>query len=158
MRAQTIDGERRITNVIATRPGAAGPGIVVVAHRDAAGHGARAELSGTAALLELARVAGDGRLQRTITFVSTSGGTGGTAGAAAAVAALPRPVDAVLVLGDIAGTRIRKPFVVGFSNGHGMAPAAAAAHRRDGRARRRPASDPGGAARGAAVGARRPSR
>jgi hypothetical protein len=122
VRAQTIDGERRITNVIATRPGAPGPGIVVVAHRDAAGRGARAELSGTAALLELARVAGDGRLRRTITFVSTSGGTGGAGGAAAAVSRLPRPVDAVLVLGNLAGARVHKPFVVGFSNGHGMAP------------------------------------
>jgi hypothetical protein len=40
----------------------------------------------------------------------------------AAISALPTPVDAVLVLGDLAGVAVHKPFVVGFSNGHGMAP------------------------------------
>jgi hypothetical protein len=120
--AQTIDGERDVTTVMATRPGQPGPGLVVVAHRDAAQGPARAELSGTAALLELARVTGDGRLRRTVTFVSTSGGSGGSAGAAAAIRELPRPVDAVLVLGDLASRDVAKPFVVGWSNGLGQAP------------------------------------
>lgn len=121
-RAQTIDGERQLVTVVATRPGRPGPGLVVVAHRDAAGAAARAELSGTAALVELARVAGAGRLRRTVTFVSTSGGSGGLAGARAAVELLPQPVDAVLVLGDVASRAIRKPMVVGWSNGGGSAP------------------------------------
>lgn len=120
--AQTIDGEQQIETVEATRPGQPGPGLVVVAHRDAAGPVAEASLSGTAALLELARVASMGNLRRTITFVSTSGGSGGLAGARAAVAALPRPVDAVLVLGDLASRSLRKPWVVGWSNGNGVAP------------------------------------
>jgi hypothetical protein len=120
--AQTIDGERDVTTILATRPGQPGPGLVVLAHRDAARGPARAELSGTAALLELARVTGDGRLRRTVTFVSTSGGSGGSAGAMAAVRALPRPVDAVLVLGDVASRDIVKPFVVGWSNGPRQAP------------------------------------
>jgi len=120
--AQTIDGKRDITTVLATRPGQPGPGLVVLAHRDAADGPARAQLSATAALLELARVTGDGRLRRTVTFVSTSGGSGGSAGAAAAVRELPRPVDAVLVLGALGSRDIAKPFVVGWSNGVEQAP------------------------------------
>ena len=64
-----------------------------------------------------------GRLRRTVTFVSTSGGSGGLAGAREAVRLLPRPVDAVLVLGDLASTRVRKPWVTGWSNGGGGAAA-----------------------------------
>jgi hypothetical protein len=119
---QTIDGERSLVNVVATRTGAPLPGIVVVAHRDAAARGARAELSGTAALLELARVAGDGRLQRNITFVSTTGGSGGLAGARRLAQQLGARADAVIVLGDLAGRRPRRPFVVGWSNGRGQVP------------------------------------
>ncbi len=119
---QTIDGEQELATVVATRPGQPGPGLVVVAHRDAASAPAQAELSGTAALVELARVAAAGRLRRTVTFVSTSGGSGGLAGARAAIKRLPQPVDAVLVLGDLASQRIRKPWVVGWSNGGGGAP------------------------------------
>jgi hypothetical protein len=118
---QTIDGERTLTTVMARQVGAPGPGLVVVAHRDAAGRGAKAELSGTAAMLELARVVADGRLHRTITFVSTSGGTGGAAGAADLVSRLQDPTDAVLVLGDLAGAQARRPFVVGWSNAPGIA-------------------------------------
>jgi len=119
---QTIDGERELATVVATRPGRPGPGLVVVAHRDAVGVPAKAELSGTAALVELARVAAAGRLRRTVTFVSTSGGSGGLAGARSAVERLPQPVDAVLVLGDLASRTIHKPWVVGWSNGGGSAP------------------------------------
>jgi hypothetical protein len=118
---QTIDGERTLTTVIARQVGAPGPGLVVVAHRDAAGRGAKAELSGTAAMLELARVVADGRLHRTITFVSTSGGSGGDAGAADLIRRLRGPTDAVLVLGDLSGAQVRRPFVVGWSNAEGMA-------------------------------------
>ncbi len=120
--AQTIDGEQELTTVMATRLGRPGPGLVVVAHRDAAGSPAEAELSGTAALTELARVAATGTLRRTITFVSTSGGSGGLAGAEEAVKRLPQPVDAVLGLGDLASTTVRKPWVAAQSNGGGNAP------------------------------------
>ncbi|MFI5009856.1 MAG: M28 family peptidase, partial [Solirubrobacterales bacterium] len=71
--APTIEGRRTLTTVIATRPGVTGASpIVLLAHRDAAGAGARAELSGTAALLELARVFATSETQRTIVLVSTS--------------------------------------------------------------------------------------
>jgi hypothetical protein len=123
---ETIDGTRQLIDVVATRPGGPGPPLVVVAHRDAAGsgpgHSAKAELSATAALLELARVAADGRLRRTITFISTSGGSGGFAGAQEEAARLGGTADAILVLGDVAGVNARRPFVVGASDGRGQAP------------------------------------
>jgi hypothetical protein len=120
--AQTIDGERELRTVTATRPGAPGAGIVVVSHRDAAGQGAKAELSGTAAMLELARVLSDGRLRRTITLVSTSGGSGGAAGAAELARRLPRSTNAVIVIGNLGGATVRRPFVTAYSNGEGQAP------------------------------------
>jgi hypothetical protein len=131
-RAQTIDGERTLTTVIAQRPGSTGEApIMVLAHRDAAGRGAEAELSGTAVLLELARVLAAGETRRTIVLVSTSGGSGGNAGAADFAAhagqelggATGGSVDAALVLGDLAGTSLRAPLVAAFSDGPGSAPA-----------------------------------
>ncbi|MCW3002109.1 MAG: hypothetical protein JWQ20_1407 [Conexibacter sp.] len=119
---QTIDGKRDLVDVVATRPGVPGPGIVVVAHRDAAAHGAKAELSATAALLELARVAADGRLRRTITFISTTGGSGGFAGAREEARRIEGRADAVLVLGDVASAPGRRPFVVSASNERGQTP------------------------------------
>ncbi len=145
-RAQTIDGERTLTTVVAQRPGTTGEApIVILAHRDAAGAGgssSMAELSGTAALLELARVLAAGETQRTIVLVSTSGGSGGNAGAedfAAHAGTLlgggmggagggsgegaGGPIDAALVLGDLAGERLRAPLVASFSDGPSAAPA-----------------------------------
>jgi hypothetical protein len=122
--AQTIDGERTLTTVTAQRPGSTelSP-IVILAHRDSsAPGGASAELSGTAALLELARVFAARETKRTIILVSTSGGTGGDAGAADFIAHAQGPLDAAIVLGDLAGSHARKPFVVPFSAGFGSAP------------------------------------
>lgn len=120
---QTIDGERQLSTIVAQRPGStdAKP-LVIVAHRDAASRGARAELSATAALLELARVFAARETQRTIVLVSTSGGSGGDAGAADFAAGHPGPFDGAIVLGDLAGTRERKPFVVPYSDASGSAP------------------------------------
>jgi acetylornithine deacetylase/succinyl-diaminopimelate desuccinylase-like protein len=114
--AKTIDGKRDLVDVVATRPGQPGPGLVVVAHRDAAAPGSTAELSSTAALLELARVAADGRLRRTITFISTSGGSGGFAGAGEEARRLGDRADAVLVLGSAAAAKGRHPEVGGASS------------------------------------------
>jgi hypothetical protein len=121
--AQTIAGERSLTNVVAQRPGStdATP-IVIVAHRDAAAPGSQAELSATAALLELARVFAARETQRKIVLVSTSGGSGGGAGAAAFAAGAHGPFDAAIVLGDLAGAREHKPFVTPYSDGFGSAP------------------------------------
>ena len=117
---ETVDGKRRLTTVIARQVGQAGPGLVVVAHRDALRRGSKAELSGTAAMIELARIVRGGRLHRTVTFVSTSGGSGGLAGARDLVHRLQGSTDAVLVLGDVAGGTVRRPFVAGWSTGDGV--------------------------------------
>jgi hypothetical protein len=121
--AQTIDGERSLTNVIAQRAGStsAAP-ILIVAHRDAAARGAQAELSGTAALLELARVFSTRETKRTIILASTSGGSGGDAGASELASEIHGPVDAAIVLGDLASVHERRPFVVPYSDGLGSAP------------------------------------
>ncbi|HWW91156.1 MAG TPA: M28 family peptidase [Solirubrobacteraceae bacterium] len=120
---QTIDGERTLTTVVAQRPGStSATPIVILAHRDAAAPGSQAELSGTAALLELAHVFAARETRRTIILVSTSGGSGGAAGAAAFAAGLHVPVDAAIVLGDLAGTHLARPFVLPFSDGYGSAP------------------------------------
>jgi hypothetical protein len=123
-RGRTIDGMRDLKLVIGERPGTQNQRIVVVAHRDAAGPGARAELSGTAALLELARVVGaPRRTTRTLTLVSTSGGSGGAAGAIALAKRLEgEPVAAVLVLGAVASEQLRRPLVVPWSNSVAISP------------------------------------
>jgi hypothetical protein len=120
---QTIDGERSLTNVIAQRPGStnASP-VVIVAHRDAAARGSEAELSGTAVLLELARVFSARETKRTIVLVSTSGGSGGDAGASALAASLHGAADGAIVIGDVAATHTSKPEVVPFSDAFGAAP------------------------------------
>lgn len=119
----TIDGQRTLQTVIAQRPGAtnATP-IAILAHRDAAGTGARAELSGTAALLELARVFAARETQRTIVLVSTSGGSGGDAAAAEFASHAGGAFDAAIVLGDLAAAHVREPRVVPYSDGLGSAP------------------------------------
>ena len=123
LKGETIDGDRSLVNVIARRAGISAPQIVVVAHRDAAKRGSKAELSGTAALVELGRVLAAANVRRTITLVSTSGGSGGAAGAYAIAKQLGAgPVDAVVVLGDMASARVHKPVVVSYSNSGGVAP------------------------------------
>ncbi len=124
LRAQTIDGEQTLDTVIAQRPGATGESpIVIVAHRDSATPFSAAQLSGTAALIELARVFAARETQRTIVLVSSSGGSGGDAGAADFAAhALPAGADAAIVLGDLASTHTHKPLVVPYSDGYGSAP------------------------------------
>lgn len=123
LQAETIDGERTLTTVIAQRAGSTGETpIVIVAHRDAAARGSEAELSATAALLELARVFATSETRRTIILVSTSGGSGGDAGAADFAANVHGPYDAAIVLGDVAGARATKPTVVPYSAGFGSAP------------------------------------
>jgi hypothetical protein len=120
--ARTAVGERQLRTVTGVRAGLSERQIVVLSHRDALSRPARAELSGTAALLELARVFNGRTLHKTLVLASTSGGSGGAAGAAELASRLTGPVDAVLVLGDMAGGRERRPMVVPWSNGLGAAP------------------------------------
>ena len=122
--ARTAEGQRTLTDVIAVRPGSSGERpIAILAHRDALARGSAAELSGTAALLELARVFAQSETKRTVVLVSTSGGSEGDAGAAYYAAHLGAAPDAAIVLGDLAGDRAHKPFVLSFSGGTATAPA-----------------------------------
>jgi hypothetical protein len=120
--ARTVGGDKTLTTVIGTRTGLSDRRIVVLAHRDAITRPATARLSGTAALLELIRVFAGRRPQKTLVFVSTSGGSAGGAGAADFAAHPGGPVDAVLVLGDVASKRVRRPMVVPWSNSVAVAP------------------------------------
>src|SRR4051794_23761137 len=137
---RTVAGEAPIETVVGVRPGLSSRRIVVLAHRDSLDAPGLADLSGTAALLELARIfrtrdpAGepppDGRpqlvgrdLRKTLVLVSTSGGSGGGAGARAwAKEQDAGSIDGVLVLGDLASAASRRPWVVPWSNGTAQPP------------------------------------
>ena len=120
--AETIDGEQRLTTVIGERPGLNTRRIVVVAHRDRAAEDDRARLSGTAALIELARLYQGRTTRRSLVFVSTSGATGGLGGVRDLVSELGGPVDAVLVVGDVATRRVERPLVIPWAERGGFAP------------------------------------
>ncbi len=121
--AQTVDGERELVTVMAQQPGSAPRAqVVVVAARDASGTGGAAQLSGTAGLIELARVVAATRPSRSVTFASVSGETGGQGGMRELIRALVRPVDAVIELGDLAGPISGRLLVVPWSDDGGMAP------------------------------------
>jgi hypothetical protein len=141
---RTVDGERDLETVVAVRPGLSSRRIVVLAHRDSLDSPGLADLSGTAALLELARIfrtrapeaegvtesEARGRpqlvgrdLRRTLVLVSTSGGSGGGAGARAWARAQDAGlIDGVLVLGDLASVRRQKPWIVPWSDGRSHPP------------------------------------
>jgi hypothetical protein len=117
-RAATPAGKHPLENVIGVRTGLQSGTIVVVAHRDAR---TAADMSGTGVLLDLARVLSGETLNHTVALASTTGSTG-AAGAAQLIRALPGPIDAVLVLGDMGGASVRKPVVVPWSDGELVAP------------------------------------
>ena len=119
--ARTAIGTRQLANVVGIRAGQDNGSIVVVSHRDALRSPAKADLSGTATMLELASVLQGETLQHTVILASTSGSSG-AAGAAALARALPQPVDAVIALGDMTGTTVREPIVVPWSNTEQVAP------------------------------------
>ncbi|MDQ6806020.1 MAG: M28 family peptidase, partial [Actinomycetota bacterium] len=119
--ARTVDGTRTMQTVIGEQPGSSSGRIVVIAHRDALGRHATADLSGTATLLELARVLAGRTLNRTVELISTSGSTG-LAGVTKLAGSLGGPIDAVIVLGDVAGKRVAEPVVVPWSGAENLAP------------------------------------
>jgi len=120
-RGRTVDGTRMLQNVVGVRAGLGNGAIVVVAHRDALSSPATADLSGTAVLLELARVLAGETQQRTVVLASTSG-SAGAAGAARLARTLQQPVDAVIVLGDMAASAVHGAVIVPWSNGQQVAP------------------------------------
>jgi hypothetical protein len=117
-RAATIDGVRTPTTVIAQRPGSTGLSpIAIVAPREDPGRGTAA-LSGSATLLELGHVFSQSETRRTIVLVSAGAG----ADVAHLIEGSNHTLDAAIVLGDLAGTSTRKPFVLPFSSDAGVAP------------------------------------
>jgi hypothetical protein len=119
--AHTAEGTRTLKTVTAVRPGLSSDSIVVVSHRDSGGSPDTAGLSGTAVLLELARVLSGETQHHPLVLVSTSG-SAGSAGASQVARNLGSSVDAVIVLGDLAGSGVREPIVVPWSNGEQVAP------------------------------------
>jgi len=114
-----------VETVTGVRPGLSSRRIVVLSHRDSIARPGLAELSGTAAMLELARLFRARELRKTLVLVSTSGATDGFTGAREWARAVDEDVvDAVIVLGDMAGARTAKPWVVPWSLGPGPAPLA----------------------------------
>ena len=121
--AKTAIGTRTLENVVGVRAGMENGSIVLVAHRDSLNSPATSDLSGTAVLLEMARVLAGESLQHTVVLASTSG-SAGAVGATRLARALPQPVDAVIALGDLAGTSVHGPVVVPWSDGQQVAPPA----------------------------------
>jgi peptidase M28-like protein len=119
--ARTAVGKRTLETVTGIRPGVSSGSIVVLAHRDSLHSPSVADLSGTAVLLELARVLAGQTQHRSIVLASTSG-SAGEAGAIDLARHLASPVDAVISLGDLAGNRVRDPVVVPWSDGPSLAP------------------------------------
>lgn len=120
--ARTAAGTRTIQTVIGTLAGTSSANsIVIVAHRDSDGAPGPASLSGTAVLLELARVLSQQTQQRTIVIASTSG-SAGLAGATQLAHSIGTSVDAVISLGDMASMQVRQPVVVPWSEGEQVAP------------------------------------
>jgi hypothetical protein len=118
---RTVDGTVPLENIVGMRPGTESGSIVIVAPRDALGSPARAAASGSAMLMELARDLEGETLHRSVVLASTSG-TQGTAGAIRLAANLAGPIDAVLVLGDVASTHIQQPIILPWSTRQAVAP------------------------------------
>jgi hypothetical protein len=120
----TIDGTRTVTTVTAVNPGLSAGTIIVVAPRDLGSGSPRAGMSASAVLVELAAVVHQQSLKHSVMFVSTSGSLGGGAIAQLAQQLAGRPVDAVIVLGDLAARDPSQPVVVPWSGGDTLAPPA----------------------------------
>src|SRR5947209_2519261 len=120
-RGRTVDGSRSLETVTGVLAGLSNGTVLVMASRDALKRPAAAGLSSTGVLLELARVIAGETQNRTIVLASTSGSIGG-AGAAELARSVPGPVDAVIVLGDMAGNQVHQPVVVPWSTEARVAP------------------------------------
>jgi hypothetical protein len=112
-RARTVDGRKRLTNVVGVRPGLSDRRIVVVASRDGvAGSYEGVGSYETATLLEFARVLEGRSLQHTLVLASVDGGVSGTSGAGALARSLRGPVDAVLSVRNLPGdTTVGEPIL-----------------------------------------------
>jgi hypothetical protein len=119
--AQTALGAREVPIVTAARAGVAGGAIVVVSDRDAPGE---AGVASTAILIALAHAFALETQSHPIELVSIGApvGAAGAAALARSLAASSQPVDAVIVLGDVAALHPSEPVVVPFSDSQALAP------------------------------------
>ena len=116
---QTAAGPRTLQTVSATRTGQLSGTIVIVSSRDQPG---TAGLSGTAVMLELAGVLAGENQNRSLMLVSTSGSVGSAGTTQLARSLAGQPIDAVIVLGDLAGAHVTQPVIVPWSNNATVAP------------------------------------
>lgn len=104
-RARTLRGRKTLTNVVGVRAGPSDRRLVVIASRDGSrGPLERVGAFETGVLLELARVLEGRSFDHTIVFASVSGGVDGGLGSAELAQRLRRPVDAVVVVRNLAVT------------------------------------------------------
>jgi hypothetical protein len=123
---QTTWGAMPQTLLIGHRSGAGTQApIALIASRDSAARGARAQLSGTAALLEIASVLAQGETRHPLYVIFSDGGSNGDAAIVSWLqSALGEPLDAAIALGDLGGRSVATPLVQPFSTGFGLAPEA----------------------------------
>lgn len=102
--ATTLNGERKLTNVVGVRPGPSDRRLLIVASRDGSSGSLRdANALETGVLLELARVLEGRAFQHTLVLASVTGGVDGGLGAEQFAKTLRRPVDGILVLRNVGG-------------------------------------------------------
>ncbi|HWD63739.1 MAG TPA: hypothetical protein VG405_01070 [Solirubrobacteraceae bacterium] len=118
----TARGERPVETVTAMRPGLSGGTIALMAQRDASGGRGLAGLSGTAVLLDLARLIAGQTESHTIMLVSTSASVGAAGAAQLAHSLAGRPVDAVIALGDLGAVHPTQPLIDPWSDAAVVAP------------------------------------
>jgi hypothetical protein len=118
----TPAGPRMLENVIATKPGLGSGTLVVVSDRDAPTAPGRAELYSSAVMLGLAQALSAETLSRSVMLVSTSGQLGAAGARHLAQTLAGQPVDAVIVLGNLAGAAVHGPVVVPWSSTDRVAP------------------------------------
>jgi hypothetical protein len=113
------DGDTRVVNVIARRPGVSRRQVVVLASRDAPSvPDATGSAADTAALLEFGRVLEGRATQKTIVLASDGGATLGHAGARGLGRRIAEPGagDASVVLSSVGAKRSRGPLLIDGSN------------------------------------------
>jgi hypothetical protein len=131
---RTVGGVQPIETVQATRPGLDPGTVVVIANRDVATPVAPkstadtttaspvASTAASAVLLGLAKEMSGATLDRSLTLISTSGSVGAAGTAALAHSLAGNGTDAVIVLGDLAGSEQREPVVLPWSGTNLLSP------------------------------------
>jgi hypothetical protein len=117
----SFDGnDVQLRNVILTLPGASPQNVVVMASRDSAsGPGAASSAAATATLLELVKELSNTTHRKTLTFVSTDGGSDGALGARQFASEFPDRdlVDGAIVLWQPGSATPRQPSLLQTSDG-----------------------------------------